>query len=331
MQRRQFTAFTASALCAAALPAAAQPAWPSKPVTIMVPYPAGGTSDGAARMYGTLLSNRLKQTVLVENLGGVSGGLAGQRVLSAPADGHMLFYGSPNEVILAPIVNNAVKYKPQDFTLVQATGIAAIVVLTRKDLPVNSIDELIALARKASAEGKPLSYGTTGLGSMYHLVTESLSKRIGASFNHVPYKGGAPILQDLAGGQIDFSITAYQAALDAMVEQGRLKMLATLEPKRPETLKHVPTLSEAKNAPLSDFAYNIWGGFFVKTGTPESVIERLRELIADARNDPAALAYRQSARSLELPTLTGSEITKFFEREVSRLQALTRNVKLTMT
>ena len=188
MQRRLFTALAATTLCAT-VPALAQPAWPSKPITVMVPYPAGGASDGAARLYGTLLSTRLKQTVLVDNLGGVSGGLAGQKVLSAPADGHMLFFGSPNEVILAPLVNSAVKYKPQDFVLLQPSGIAPMVLLTRKDLPVNSVDELIALARKASAEGKPLSYGTTGLGSMYHLVTEGLGKRIGATFNHAPYKG----------------------------------------------------------------------------------------------------------------------------------------------
>ena len=150
MQRRLFTALAVTTLCATAVPALAQPAWPSKPITVMVPYPAGGASDGAARLYGTLLSTRLKQTVLVDNLGGVSGGLAGQKVLSAPADGHMLFFGSPNEVILAPLVNSAVKYKPQDFVLLQPSGIAPMVLLTRKDLPVNSVDELIA---KLKADG----------------------------------------------------------------------------------------------------------------------------------------------------------------------------------
>jgi tripartite-type tricarboxylate transporter receptor subunit TctC len=330
MQRRLFTALAATALCAAALPAAAQPAWPAKPITIMVPYPAGGASDASARMYGTLMGTRLKQTVLVDNLGGVSGGLAGQKVLSAPADGYMLFFGSPNEVILAPLVNNAVKYKPQDFALVTPSGIAPMVVLTRKDLPVNSVDELIALARKSSAAGKPLSYGTTGLGSMYHLVTENLGKRIGATFNHAPYKGGAPLIQDLAGGQIDFTIIAYQASFEAMVEQGRMKMLASLEKTRPETLKQIPTLSEAKSVQLGDFAYNIWGGFFVKKGTPEAVIQRLREVIADARNDPAAVEFRRTARSLEIPAMSGPETAKFFEGEITRMQSLAKGVKLTM-
>jgi tripartite-type tricarboxylate transporter receptor subunit TctC len=228
----------------------------------------------------------------------------------------MLFFGSPNEVILAPLVNNAVKYKPQDFALVTPSGIAPMVVLTRKDLPVNSVDELIALARKSSAAGKPLSYGTTGLGSMYHLVTENLGKRIGATFNHAPYKGGAPLIQDLAGGQIDFTIIAYQASFEAMVEQGRMKMLASLEKTRP--------------VQLGDFAYNIWGGFFVKKGTPEAVIQRLREVIADARNDPAAVEFRRTARSLEIPAMSGPETAKFFEGEITRMQSLAKGVKLTM-
>jgi tripartite-type tricarboxylate transporter receptor subunit TctC len=165
---------------------------------------------------------------------------------------------------------------------------------------------------------------------MYHLVTENLGKRIGATFNHAPYKGGAPLIQDLAGGQIDFTIIAYQASFEAMVEQGRMKMLASLEKTRPETLKQIPTLSEAKSVQLGDFAYNIWGGFFVKKGTPEAVIQRLREVIADARNDPAAVEFRRTARSLEIPAMSGPETAKFFEGEITRMQSLAKGVKLTM-
>ena len=129
---------------------------------------------------------------------------------------------------------------------------------------------------------------------------------------------------------MDFTITAYQASFEAMVEQGRMKLLASLEKQRPESLKQVPTVSEAKSVRLGDFAYNIWGGFFVKKGTPEPIVARLREVIADSRNDPAAVAFRKTARSLEIPSMSGPELAHFFSAEVARMQALAQGVKLTL-
>ncbi|MGE8317147.1 MAG: tripartite tricarboxylate transporter substrate binding protein [Comamonas sp.] len=324
--RRHLCGLLAAALCAAAAApgALAAPPYPTKPVTVMVPYPAGGATDASARMYATLMGAKLGQPVLVENLGGVSGGLGAQKVLSAPADGYYLFLGSPNEVILSPLVNPAVKYKPQDFVLVQPSSYVPLVVLARKGLPVNSVDELIDLARKSAAAGAPLSYGTTGLGSLYHLVTENFAQRIGSKLTHAPYKGGAPMIQDLAGGQIDFVITAYQSSFDAMAEQGRMKMLASLGATRPETLKHLPTVNESRQ--LQNFSYTIWGGFFVRKGTPDELVQRLRTVIAEAQQDPAAISFRETQRSLKIPDMSAQEIARFFESETARYAELTKAV-----
>ncbi|WP_415838236.1 tripartite tricarboxylate transporter substrate-binding protein, partial [Polaromonas hydrogenivorans] len=123
--------------------------YPSKPVNLMVPYPAGGPSDSIARIFTVPLGKELGQPVLVENLGGVAGALAAQKVLAAPADGHYLFQGSPNEVILSALGNAAVKFKAEDFRLVHPVAEAVMVFVVRKDLPVSNVDELIALARKS--------------------------------------------------------------------------------------------------------------------------------------------------------------------------------------
>ena len=150
----------------------------------MVPCPAGGPSDAITRIFFNPLGKELGQQVLVENLGGVSGALAAQKVLAAPADGYHLFQGSPNEMILSPLANAAVKLKTEDFRLVHPVADAVMVFVTRKDLPVNSVDELIALARKSADE--PPTYGSVGIGSLYHLILENVQASTGVQLEHVP-------------------------------------------------------------------------------------------------------------------------------------------------
>lgn len=160
--------------------------------SIMVPYPAGGASDAIARIVNTPLGQLLGQTVLVENLGGVSGALGAQKVLGAPANGQAIYQGSPNEVILAPLANTAVKFKSEDFELIQLICYAPIVLVARSDLSAQSIDELVTLARQSS-KTKPLTYGSVGVGSMYHVLAEHMAQTIQANMDHVPYKGGGTL------------------------------------------------------------------------------------------------------------------------------------------
>lgn len=306
--------------------AAAAADFPKRALTVVVPYPAGGASDGTVRAYTNPMSTRLGQPVVVDNLGGAGGAVAAQKVLAAPADGYQMIFGSPNELILTPLLNPAIKYKPEDFNLLQPNALASLVVLVRPGLPVNSVDELIALARKASAEGKPLSYGSTGIGSAYHLVAEDFGQRIGAKLNHVPYKGGAPLVVDLAGDQVDFSLLAFQTSMEALVEQGRLKILASLNPERAGKLAHLPTANESE--PLKGFTFRIWGGFFVRKGTPDEVFEKLQATLAEARNDPVVQSYRDGQRLEKVPDMSRQELAKFYQDEVARYQALARKIDL---
>jgi tripartite-type tricarboxylate transporter receptor subunit TctC len=274
------TAFLCGLLLAAAAHAQT---YPSKAVTLMVPYPAGGLSDVIARTVNNTLSKNLGQPVIVENLGGASGSIGAQKVLQAPSDGHMVFQGSPNELILAPLALSAVKYKSEDFRLVQMISTAHIGFLARKDLPVTNVDEFLDYARKEAKAGRPVTYASVGPGSFYHLLGEHLSKVTGIPMTHVPYKGIAPAVQDLLGGQIDIFLAPMGKANVELQKQGKLKILAMLDNERLEQMKDYPAISESKG--LKNFTFNIWTGYFVKKDTPEPIVQALHKAITDTLSD----------------------------------------------
>jgi tripartite-type tricarboxylate transporter receptor subunit TctC len=298
--------------------------YPTKPVNLMVPYPAGGPSDAIARIMNTALGKELGQQVLVENLGGVSGALAAQKVLAAPADGAYVFQGSPNEVILAPLANAAVKLKTEDFRLVHPVADAVMVFVTRKDLPVNSVDELIALARKSS--DKPLTYGSVGIGSLYHLILENVQATTGVKLAHVPYKGNAPLLTDLGGGQVDFAVLVYSASMGALAEQGRLKVIGQLGAQRSDLLKNVPTANEGQA--LKNFAYKIWTGFMVPKNTPEDIVTRLHAAIGKTLQDPTVRSQLAAQTQVPSAPMTLAESAKFFDTETARYRDIAKQINL---
>jgi tripartite-type tricarboxylate transporter receptor subunit TctC len=304
--------------------AAVAQGYPAKPVNLMVPYPAGGPSDAIARILFNPLGKELGQQVLVENLGGVSGALAAQKVLAAPADGYYVFQGSPNEVILSPLANAAVKLKAEDFRLVHPVADAVMVFVTRKDLPVGSIDELIALARKSA--DKPLTYGSVGIGSLYHLILEQVQATTGVKLVHVPYKGNAPLLTDIAGGQVDFAVLVYSAAMGAMAEQGRLKVIGQLGGQRSELLKTVPAAGESQA--LKSFSYKIWTGFMVPKNTPEDVVLRLHAAIGKTLQDPSVRAQLAAQTQVPAAPMTLAESARFYEAETARYRAIAKQIHL---
>ena len=322
---KTFSALLAGLLLATGSALAQTPTtYPNKQVNLMVPYPAGGPSDSIARIFTVPLSKELGQQVIVENLGGVSGALAAQKVLAAPGDGYYLFQGSPNEVILAALANAAVKVKAENFRLVHPVADAVMVFVARKDLPVNNVDELIALARKST--DKPLTYGSVGIGSLYHLILEDVQQRTGTTLTHAPYKGNAPLLQDLGGGQVDFAVLVYSAGMGALADQGRLKVIGQLGAQRSELLKTVPTVSEGKE--LKNFSYKIWSGLMVPSNTPENVVQRLHKAIGATLQDPSVRAQLAAQTQLTSPPMSLAESAKFFETETTRYRAIAKSINL---
>ncbi|NDY90397.1 tripartite tricarboxylate transporter substrate binding protein [Ideonella livida] len=308
--------------------ASAQASLP-KQVNLMVPYPAGGPSDAIARLVDKPLAKAAGQMVIVENLGGVSGALAAQKVLSAPADGGYVFQGSPNELILAPLANAAVKLRSEDFRPVQLIGVAPIAILARKGLAAGHVDELIALARKAAADGKPLSYGSVGVGSFYHVLGAHFGQTVGATLNHVPYKGVAPLVQDIAGEQVDFAIVVVTPGAIALAEQGRMKVLGTLAPAgKPEValLKAYPSINDSKT--LHDFAFNIWTGYFVRKDTPEPVVQALHAALTQVLGDAGVRGQLEQLGMMVASPLSLAEASRHYEAQTARFRAIAKSIRL---
>lgn len=318
----------ALALGAALLAQGARAAdYPDRPVMMMVPYPAGGASDSIARVVAPPVSKQLGQPVLVENLGGVSGALGAQKVLGAKADGYYLFQGSPNELILSPIANPAVKLKSEDFRLVQMIGMAPLVIVARADLPANNADELVTLARSRSAT-QPLTFGSVGVGSLYHVLGEHMARTIGANMMHVPYKGGAPLMQDIGGGQVDLAILPLSQQQVALAEQGRIKLLASLDPQRSQlpALKTVPSVNEGQL--LKGFNFTTWTGYFVKRDTPQDVVARLNAALNAAMQD-AAVKDSLAHQNIEVSApMSAEQADAMYRAETERFREISSHMKL---
>lgn len=302
---------------------------PNRPVNLMVPYPAGGLSDVIARIVATPLAKPVGQQVIVENLGGVSGALAAQKVLAAPADGQYLFQGSPNELILAPLANKAVKFKSEDFRLVQMIGVSPMGIVARKGLPANNMDELLALARKADRDGKPLSYGSVGVGSFYHVLGEHFSQVAGARMVHVPYKGAAPIFQDLGGEMVDIAIFVMGAQINGLVDSGRLKVIGTLAPAgkvEAPFLKAYPSVNDSQQ--VKDFVFNIWTGYFVRKDTPEPVVQALHKALSTTLADSSVHGQLEQQAVMPAPSLSLAEAAREYETQTARFRRMATAIKL---
>ncbi|NBO76749.1 MAG: tripartite tricarboxylate transporter substrate binding protein [Betaproteobacteria bacterium] len=324
---RRIFALTAAAalLCAGGLAQAQS----NKTMNLMVPYPAGGLSDAIARIVERPLGRALNQMVIVENLGGVGGALGAQKVLGAPADGQFLYQGSPNELILAPLALQAVKYKAEDFRFVQMIGTWPLAVLARPGLNVNTVDELVELAKKSSAAGKPLTYGSVGVGSLYHVLGAHFAQKIGAEMVHIPYKGMAPLLQDMGGNAVDVSFLVVGEQTIGLADAGRLKVLATLAPSgkvEAPFLAKYPSINDSKS--IKDFAFNTWTGYFVRKDTPEAVVQQLNKALTSVMGDGEAKAGLTKIGG-SIPTMLSlAEADKEYAAQTARFRAIARSIKL---
>jgi tripartite-type tricarboxylate transporter receptor subunit TctC len=279
-----------------------------------------------ARTLNVTLAKHLGQPVIVENLGGAGGAIAAQKVLNSPADGHLIFQGGPNELILAPLSNSAVKYKSEEFRLVQMVTINPMAVLARKDLPVSNGDELIAYAKKAADAGTPMTYASVGPGSMYHLLGEHMSKQTGIAMTHVPYKGGAPAQQDLMGGLVDIFMTPFGKSHGQLVDEGKLKVVGVLSSERQAMFKKAPTLNESKA--LKGFVFEMWSGYFVRKDTPEPVVQALHKALSEVANDPAVRAALEAQAMVVPRPQPLTAMNKVYSDNIARYRAIAKAINL---
>ena len=307
--------------------AACAQAFPNKPVTLLVPYPAGGLSDVIARTVNAPLGKALGQPVIVENLGGASGGIAAQKVLNAPSDGYMLFQGSPNELILAPLALSSVKYKSEDFRQIHRIALAPMAIIARGDIPANNADELVAYAMKVAKEGKPMTYASVGVGSLYHLLGEQMSKMIGVPMLHIPYKGFADGLKDLMGNQVDIFITPYGAPQVALAKDKKIKFIAATSAGAHPLLPQLGRTSDSKSA-LKNFTSEIGTGYFVKRDTPEPIVQAMHKGLQAVLGDAEYLSRMAALGQLASPLQTLDVANKAFVDETTQYRAIAKAINL---
>ena len=298
----------------------------SRPLSFVVPQPAGNPTDGIARKLQPLLQKELGQPIVVENIPGAGGSLGVNKALAAGADGQVLLITSQTEPILTPITTIGARYKPEDLRCVALTGTGPYVLVGRADLPAANHAELVALAKRSS--GRPLSFAHIGEGSMIHLVGERWSRMVGAPLTHVPYKGVPPVVQDLLGGQIDLTFLPAGAPTVAMIESGKLRVYgssgATVFPK----LERVPLLSTLDPA-LAGFVHTTWAAVFVPRAAPEQAAQRLHRSLAAALADPGVQAFLDAGGGERAAPMSLAELDRFYQGEARLYQALSRELNVT--
>jgi tripartite-type tricarboxylate transporter receptor subunit TctC len=254
-------------------PASAQTAASGKPITIMVPFPPGPSLDLVARLTGARLAEALGQPVVVENRTGANGTLGSSAVARAAPDGHTLLFTTASTHVTAVHLLKSLPYDPvKDFTPIVAAVEPVTCLIVNSALPVNSVAELVAYAKARPGE---LSYGSSGVGSVFHLMGELFNQTAGVSINHVPYRGVAPALQDVVAGHIPMAFLSISNAL-ALGNNAGIRILAVLQPQRFARRPDIPSMSEAIpafRAPSS------WFGVFGPAGLPVPMVARLNSEI----------------------------------------------------
>ena len=297
-------------------------AWPDKPITLVVPNPAGGAADNLARGFAEEMSKRLKQTVVVENVGGASGALGAQKVLRASADGYTLIFGNTSDMVVTPIANPSAGYATRDFTPVALVGLTPMALVARPGLGITHIDQLVA---QAKARPNGLTVGTTGATSFQAFSTVALQKAGGIDLLAVPYKGGAPLATDLLGGQIDLAVMAMPGAMPH-VRAGKLTLLGLLVDKRLPSAPELPTVNEG--AAVKGVTMQIWAGIGGPPGLPAPVVETLNATVRDILLDKDFNERRIRNGDLPVTPISAAEFGRFLAAEVDKFRALATGMKL---
>ena len=273
-------------LFAACAGAAAQDKFPTRPITLVSPFQPGGTTDVVSRAVAPVVSERLRTPVLVENRPGATGAIGAAHVAKAKPDGHTLLMVSTPVLATNQWVYKDLPYNPEtDFTAVINVGTSPNLLAVHAGIPAHSVAELIALAR-----AKPLSFASAGNGSPQHLCGELLRIAAGIDLVHVPYKGAAPALQDVMGGQVAVICSSLSTTL-AAVRAGRLRAIALAAGSRHPQAPDIPT---AREAGLPAFEFEVWFGFVAPAATPEPVVERLNAEFGRALRIPAVAAQLEA-------------------------------------
>ena len=310
-------ALGSTGLLGTALAQTGKAAWPTKPIRLVVPFNAGGATDIVARTVGEALSKRIGQPVVVDNKGGAAGILGTDAVAKAPADGHTLLLTLSTSMLINQFLYTKLPYNPQkDLALITQIAAAPVTLVVHPSVPANNMKELLAYVK--TQKGK-LSYGSWGTGSYAHLAGAYMSKTMDADMVHVAYKGEAPMIQELIGGQLQL---CFSSALNTkpFIDSGRVKAIGVTGKQRMDILPKVPTIFEQG---VQDDAYSIfgWVAMGAPAGIPKEIVDQLSAHLREVAKDPKVVERIAAAGFLPMMN-SPQEFQQNYQRDMPIWKAL---------
>jgi tripartite-type tricarboxylate transporter receptor subunit TctC len=305
---------TAAAALIALAGAAGAQNWPTRPITLMVPFAPGGGIDVSVRIQAQHMSELLGQSIVVDNVGAAAGTIGSQRVAKSAPDGYSLLIGNSGTHAYSQSLYKRPLYNAvTDFQPVGMVSESPRILLARKDLPVSNLQEFIAYVKANQAK---MQFGSAGVGSGTHLPCVLLNLTLGVDVTHVPYRGAGPVMQDLIGGRIDYMCDTIQTGAQ-QAKQGTVKGIAVMAPKRVPIIADLATTGEQG---LRGVEASVWNAFFFPKGTPEPIVRKLNKAMSDTLDDPG-IRKRLEDLGLEIvaPERRSPEyLAEFLPQEIER-------------
>ena len=315
LSRRALLGTLASSAAACAAPALAQGAWPARPVRIVVPYPAGGPSDGIARAVGQKLAAAWGQGVVIDNRPGANANIGAEAVAHAPNDGYTFLLGTASTHGINPAIYPRLGFDPvKDFAPVVQLTDSTLYLAVAPGFPAASLPEFV---RHAKANPGRLNYGTPGVGSAHHLAGEMLKQRAGLEMTHVAYKGSGPARQALLGGEVQ---AIWDSAIMPLARAGQVRVLGTTSAQRWPSSPEVPTFAEQG---LADFVVSGWFALFAPAGTPQAIVQKANTDTNRVLADPD-LQERAKALSVIVQGGSAKDLEQLVAREMARWPAVVK-------
>jgi tripartite-type tricarboxylate transporter receptor subunit TctC len=322
--RRLHALYLSAAALALSAQAAAQ-TWPSRPITLVVPFAAGGGVDTSARIQAAKLGELLGQPIVAENVGAAAGMVGSARVAKGEPDGYLFLIGNTGTHAYSQSVNKVPLYNAAtDFAPVGLVSESPRILDVRKDLPVSNLQEFVAYAKANHAK---MQFGSAGVGAGTHLPCVLLNIAMGVEITHIPYRGEGPALQDLVAGRIDYMCNTIQTGV-AQARSGKVKAIAVMAPRRSAV---IPELATSGEQGLAGVEASVWNGLFFPKGTPNAIVQKMAKAVNDMLDDPA-IRKRLEDLGLEIvpPERRGPEyLAKFVPEEIERWAKVVKAARIT--
>ncbi|MGV3633005.1 MAG: Bug family tripartite tricarboxylate transporter substrate binding protein [Pseudorhodoplanes sp.] len=306
---RYLAALTAALLALISAMPGAQAAYPDRPIRLIVPYPAGGSSDIVARSFAEYFERAMGQPIVIENVGGAGGYNGAMRVATAAPDGYTLLIGAGSELLIRNLLQPSPVADPmRQYTPISLIGAGPMVLVGKPDIKATDLKAVIALA---NGQASGLNYGSAGHGTFMHLVGEAVKFRTNAKVTHVPYKGAAPVMTDVVGGHVDLGVSSLATALP-FIKDGKARAFAVTSADRTEFAPDIPTLAEFPD--LKGFSLELWIGLFGPAGLPADIVAKLEQASRAVLDEPG-LKTKLANGSISVRKLSGAEFKAFLDAE----------------